>query len=343
MSKLDNLIASLFDTKDGVVACDAINGLTKLARQGNEQAKDALALYVKNGPIDHHRSFACYCLAGCVTEADVKFAKLFRDALSDSELRSSSIKGYLNVSSKAAYKEIVRIAENKRIPLESRAQAIKCLAMHSKQPFDRNLPSNPGDWKETDLRLAELKAWMKGCYPEASGYAEPKRDPALDRPRTALERIVSQLDKKLAKNREKRQDLASPTNWLSVASPADIKRIKARWKLPSVYLEFLTRFSPIEVTLASRRFYNHFQIFGANELISAQENYAYDPKTKKTFKDWPTELVLIANHGGDPFVLDLADSAGKEAPVKTAEHGIGYWKFRRVAKTFSEFLTQLAK
>lgn len=63
----------------------------------------------------------------------------------------------------------------------------------------------------------------------------------------------------------------SPSNWLAVANADDIEEIKSRWKLPSVYLDFLTRFSPVRVTLESKRFWNGgLQLFGAAELIEAQ-------------------------------------------------------------------------
>jgi len=344
MSKnLDDLNAALFAATDGGVACDAINTLAKHANKGNGQAKRALALYVREGRIDHMRMHACSCLAESVKAADGEFAALFREGLSDPELRYWSTLGYINSAGKDAYKELTKIAGDKAIPPGDRGHAIKCLAVFSKQPFDRHLPSDPEYWKETDLRLAEVTAWAKDGYPDGQGYSRPSRDAALDEPRTAFERVVSRLDKKLAKKRKKRQDLAAPTDWLAVAAPEDIKRIKARWALPSVYLDFLTRFSPVKVTIESRKFCNHFQLFGARELIEAQDGYSFNPVEKRPIEEWPAHLVVIASHGGDPFVLDLSKSDGKDAPVDNAEHGMGEWKFRRVADSFQAFLETLAK
>ena len=75
--------------------------------------------------------------------------------------------------------------------------------------------------------------------------------------------------------------------------------------MPSVYLDFLTRFSPVKVTIENRKFYNHFQLFGAGELIEAQDGYSFNPVEQKSIEDWPAHLIVIASHGGDPFVLDL--------------------------------------
>jgi hypothetical protein len=96
------------------------------------------------------------------------------------------------------------------------------------------------------------------------------------------------------------------------------------------------------MTIESRRFYNHFQLFGAGELIEAQEGYSFNPATQQSIEDWPRHFVVIASHGGDPFVLDLSNSDGKDAPVLTAEHGAGDWDFSEVAASFSVFLKSLA-
>jgi len=340
---LDDLKAALFAAKDGGVACDAINTLAKHANRGNNQAKEVLALYVREGRINHMRTFACSCLAESVKEPDGEFAGVFRERLSDPELRYWSILGYINSAGNGAYKELTRIAGDKTIPVGDRGHAIKCLARFSKQPFDRHLPSDPGGWKETDLRLSEVKAWAKASFPDGQGYSRPSRDAALDEPKTAFEKIVSRLDKKLAKKRNKIQDLPDPTNWLALAAPEEIRRIKARWKLPSVYLDFLTKFSPVKVTIESRKFYNPFWLFGAGELMEAQDGYSFDPVEQQPIEDWPAHLVVIASHGGDPFVLDLSESDGKDAPVETGEHGMGVWEFSRVADSFRDFLETLAK
>jgi hypothetical protein len=48
--------------------------------------------------------------------------------------------------------------------------------------------------------------------------------------------------------------------------------------------------------------------------------------------------VVIANDGGNPFVLDLSQSDGDEAPVLTAKHGSRTWDFVQVADSFEKFL-----
>jgi hypothetical protein len=339
---IDKQRVALFAAKDGTQACAAINKLAKFAKAESVEAKQTLADYVGKGAINHMREFACAQLAESAGANDAKLESVFRRGLSDPNTQYWSILGLINTAGKRAYKDLVKLAADKTVPLENRCQAVKCLATFSKQPFDRNLPADPGAWKESDLRLSEIKKWAQDGHSDGVGYSAPLRHDSLNRPNSPLEKIVSQLDKKLAKSREK-QDPANPTNWLAIADPKDIRSVKKRWKLPSVYLDFLTRFSPIKLTISNRKYYNHFQLFGASELIQAQDGYSFNPVEQQSIEDWPAHLVVIASHGGDPFVLDLSKSNGMEAPVETAEHGTGEWEFERVAETFSEFLKSLAK
>src|SRR5262249_7842680 len=78
---------------------------------------------------------------------------------------------------KNAYAELTRIAEDGRLCVEDRGHAIKCVAKLSQQLFDRRLPSNPGEWRETDLRLHEMRAWASNGYPDRQGYSEPSETP----------------------------------------------------------------------------------------------------------------------------------------------------------------------
>ena len=342
-NSINDLRVSLFAPKDIEAWRKALNSLTRLAKKGDKDAKNVLADYASGGSSDVMRMVACGCLAETVTEADAQLATVFRRGLSDEHLRYWSVLGIIRVEGKGAYDELIRIAGDTTRPLDVRCHAVKCLAQSSKQPFDRHLPSDPGDWKEADLRLDEIVLWRERGYPDGQGYSEPRRHAALDGPKTPFEEIVGRLDKKLAKQRRARQDPANPTDWLAIASPEDINNIKSRWNLPAVYLDFLTRFSPVKVTIESRRFYNPFDLFGAGELIEAQDGYSFNSIEQKPLEDWPAHFVVIASHGGDPFVLDLSKSDGNDAPVDTAEHGVGVWDFTREADSFSQFLRALAR
>jgi hypothetical protein len=105
-------------------------------------------------------------LAEGAGETDIDLATAFRKGLSDPHTQYWSILGYIKTAGKIAYEELTRIATDDTISVEHRSLAVKCLSTVSKQPFDRQLPADPGGWKETDLRLSEIAAWVKAGYPD---------------------------------------------------------------------------------------------------------------------------------------------------------------------------------
>lgn len=174
------------------------------------------------------------------------------------------------------------------------------------------------------------------------GYLESIRDEGLLVPKTPFEKVVSRIEHELSKIRNLEQDPTIASNWLIPAASVDINIIKEKWNLPSIYLEFLTRFSPLNVTVCNDEFYNGgLDLFGASELIRGQEGYSVNSHTGQPILDWPAHYIVIAYHAGDPFVLNLSESNGTDAPVDIAEHGLGTWEFTRYADSFCNFLQDL--
>ncbi|MBM3992588.1 MAG: SMI1/KNR4 family protein [Planctomycetes bacterium] len=335
---VSDLSVALFATADESVASDAIFRLSVKAKKGDAEALAVLARYAENGSLPGRRAYACYYLVHSVGKGSHSITDLFRRGLVDPAIRFFCIPGYLQSVGKEAYVELVGIAEDATVPIEHRAYAIRCLSRFSEQSFDRNLPE-PSRWREADLRLTELRAWADAGYPD--GAPPPiVRHPALDQPTTAFERTVCRLDQKLKKRQKPRN---KPRCWLAPGSAGDLERIAARWKLPDVYRDFLTRFTPVQVLLPARRLPYGVHVFGAHELIECQSGYACSPIDETPLSDWPAHLLVIASHNGDPFVLDLARVANGDAPVLVGERGKDAWKFRRVATSFAEFLEELAR
>lgn len=72
-----------------------------------------------------------------------------------------------------------------------------------------------------------------------------------------------------------------------------------------------------------------------------QEGYSYNPIKKKPIDTWPKDYVVIADDGADPYVLDLSQSDGPDAPVLFSYHGEKEWDFQEYAPLFTEFLKML--
>ena len=162
-------------------------------------------------------------------------------------------------------------------------------------------------------------------------------------PVSVLEKAAARLEKRLAKERKQDQDLARPSNWLVIASEADLAAIDQRWTLPEQYRRFLARYSPLRVHIDSKRDFQGLNLYGAAELIKAQHGYAYNPVDQEVIAGWPANYVVIADAGADPYCLNLSAIADGDAPVYTAEHGAGTWEFVRHADSFVDFLKEIAK
>jgi len=156
---------------------------------------------------------------------------------------------------------------------------------------------------------------------------------------TLLEKIATKVESKLEKLRAENSEFPP---CLTAADPKDIEAIKVRWKLPAIYLEFLSRFSPRYFSFKVKQ-YNLICLYGASDLIEGQQGYSeYEGQS---FDDWPSHLVVIASQNADPYVLDLSRSDGNDAPVLHCEHGLGEWDFEdnEVFPSFLAFFKHLSQ
>jgi hypothetical protein len=344
MMKVARTVERLFEMNDGGRAFDEADKLVRQCAKGSDEARDGLVRYMHEGRFHHVREHIASKLAEFDNAGDVVLGAAFRQGLLDEETRYWCIQGIVSSLGDDAYEEIAAMALDDAIDTMDRAQAIKCLAGHSRQPFDRGLDEDPGCWSPDELRTEEVKAWVDAGYPIGEGYAEPARHPALDKPNTKFEKTIAKLEKRLAQLRAEWQDLANPTNWLTPAESADIKTIKKQWKLPKNYLDFLTRFTPLKVSIpaSDEDFAREIQLFGAADLIAGQAGYSIHGLSGKPIDDWPEEYLVIGQAEGDPYYLDLSETDGTDASVGTAEHGQGSWEFFEEADSFRDFLEELA-
>lgn len=334
-SEVESIRDKLQATKDGGVAFQQAELL--LERECDEQATKALADYALAGTFDHVREHVMSVLADRASAEDQTHSELFLKGLDLAACRYWAAKGATKTLGARVYPKLLELCRDEALPVEDRAQAIKCLATHSGQPFDRDLSADPGFWEEDDLRVEEVVAWAANGYPPGDSYPDPLRHPALDDPQSNLERLVAALDVYLAARRATEQDPANPSNWLTPSSESEIDAIRTRWDLPPVYLDFLTRFSPLRVHVEQHLdhegedFLPQLALFGAHELIERQARYEG--------AGWPSDLVVIADQNADPYAIRL--DYGKESPVHFAFHGEGEWDFEEVAPTFEAFLARV--
>jgi SMI1 / KNR4 family (SUKH-1) len=342
-NNLDKLKKQIINETNGIKFHKLLQKLLKIySLTDREDVLQILTEYSKNGKILHWRNFILPDIVKLVNEEEDKYTNFFEWCVTLPELIYWGIDGLLKTKGKKAFVTLIDLAKNENLKVSIRAKSIKSISLYSKQLFDRNLPKDPGYWELEDLRIGEVERWQKNGYQEGQGYSKPETHVSLENPKTEFEKIVSKLNKKLEAKRSKSQDLSNPTNWLIIAKEKDILRIEKKWRLPKNYLLFLRNYSPLNVFIDSKKYFQGLHLYGAPDLIKRQDGYSFNSITNKTIDDWPKNLVVIADAGADPYCIDINKIKNNDAPIYTSIHGEGEWDFKLYANSFQTFLKEIA-
>jgi hypothetical protein len=335
---------SLFIEDDGSKFSKIKDKLIKsFSSTDREKVIEILIQYSKDGKMLHWRNFLLNDIINLVKEDETNYTNFFEWAITKSEFTYWGIDGLIKTTGKKAYGTIIELAQNESLPTDVRAKAIKSIAIHGKQPFDRDLPKDPGYWKIENFRIDELLNWQNKEYTQGNGYKEPNIHPTLKNPQTELEKAVSKLNDKLEIERNKQQDLSNPSDWLAIADENKIAEIEKKWKLPENYLLFLKNYSPIRVYIDDEKFYQGLNLYGADDLIKSQNGYSFNPITTEILEDWPSNYIVIADAGADPYCIDITNITNNDAPIYTSMHGNGKWEFEKYSDSFIDFLKDIVE
>lgn len=66
---------------------------------------------------------------------------------------------------------------------------------------------------------------------------------------------------------------------------------------------------------------NAFWLPPLSGLWAFQAGYRWDGRSRERLSDWPDRWLVVADQGGDPFILDTAAGG-----ILHAEHGAGAWE-----------------
>ncbi len=340
MANLDLEIQQLNQQRDGLKVYKQIQKLTKKATASSARLPVVQALldYAEKGPSVPHRSIALSDAVPFLDRRDTAFESILYRLMERPETTYWSMDALMKVLGGDCYPVLAKFALNGRNKLDNRAKAIEVLCQHAHLPWIEKLPDDPGEWLSKDLPLKELREWIKEGYPAKSNISKVKCHPDLLRPKTELDRAAQALERVLASQLAQQRERSPTRGRLLPSDPKTIETILGRWKLPAIYVRFLKKYSPNSVLISLKRQVEDLQLFGAAELEEAQHGYSFNPIKNEVIAIWPKHYVVIAEMAGDPFVLDLSAAEKGDAPVLTAKHGQGSWKFREVAGTFLEFL-----
>lgn len=340
MDLLEKKIEKLEQTIDGGAACNAILYLVKrINEQNRDQVMAALMRYGDNGLVEFHRGFAVGKVVELMDKSDSAYSDFFMSCIQsgDSSKAYWGIEGYVKAVGKAACNALIPFVFLHDFPLECKANIIMQLSKVTNNTFEQGKPMDPGFWKESDIDYGAIRQWAEQGFPCGKGFAEPVRHICLDSPETASEKVYSKIDKKLKQKREKKQNLANPTNWLVQAEPSDMEQIDQRWHLPADYRDFLLKASPVIADLKMKG-YGSITLYGAHNLIKCQDGYRYNPIEKRNIDSWNKDYLVIADRSADPFCIDLSM---EESPVYFGLHGMGQWEFSEAFGNFMDFLKHI--
>lgn len=341
VAPLAALHRKLFDETDGNKFSRLKERLLKKHAADERQAVlEILMAYARDGQLLHWRAFLMTDIVALAEPGE--YGDFFSWSLDMDGLAYWGVDGMLKSMGNAAYAPLVTLASTENAKLSVRAKVVKSLAVFSRQPFDAGLPEDPGHWKAEQLRLEAVLAWQRDGTPDGAGHAAPVTHSSLAKPLSRLELAAAFLERKLALRRQREQDLAQPSNWLTVASAVDMAAIDAHWTLPETYRRFLACHSPLRVHIDSQQYFQGLSLYGAAELVKSQHGYAWNRVSHEAIAGWPEQYLVIADAGADPYCLDLGDVTDGDAPVYHAEHGMGAWRFERHADSFVDFLNQIA-
>lgn len=340
---LDQIRQQIINETDGSKFSKLVQKfIKKYESTEREHVLNTLMEYARSGQLLHWRNFLLTDIIKLVEQEEVCGIDFFEWCVTQPELMYWGIDGVLKVKGKKSYPTLVDLIKNESLETSIRAKSIKSISVYSGHAFDRDLPKDPGYWKLEQLRITEIETWQKKGYQDGQGYTEPNVHISLLAPKTKLEKTVAKLNKKLEVRRNKNQDLSNPSDWLVIADETDILSIEKKWELPESYLLFLKNYSPLNVMIDNPKYFQGLHLYGAADLIKNQAGYSFNPVTKQYSKDWPTNLVVIADSGADPYCLDIAQIKDQDAPIYTSVHGTGKWEFELYAASFLDFLNEIA-
>jgi hypothetical protein len=123
-----------------------------------------------------------------------------------------------------------------------------------------------------------------------------------------------------------------------------IRRVAAelRVALPREVEEYLRTAVPLQdVVLLTDA--DPVRLWGVGGLRRRQDGYSYNPLLQEDIEDWNPNLLVVADRGGDPYVVPL--SGGQDGPlqVQTAPHGTGTWLFEPVCSLATFLVLSTAK
>jgi len=105
--------------------------------------------------------------------------------------------------------------------------------------------------------------------------------------------------------------------------------------LPKTVVEYFADFGPVNVSIPG--YGNPYFLPSLAGLWDHQAGYRYHPKTKKHLPGWDEDWLVVADEGGDPFILSRVSEM-----ILHADHGEGEWTPEPIFRSMAAMASVLA-
>jgi hypothetical protein len=101
--------------------------------------------------------------------------------------------------------------------------------------------------------------------------------------------------------------------------PQSASEWSGQFPLPDVLSRFYQEVGPVDILIEG--YGNPFFLPRLSALWEFQAGYRWDGLTGERIEEWEDDWLVVADQGGDPFILDIRTGA-----ILFAEHGTGEWE-----------------
>jgi hypothetical protein len=144
--------------------CDMADTLVKLGKK-EPYRDEVLAALMKIARHQRARGLGLHGLAELVRAQDVELQEYLRASLHEEWSACSSLKALLKLRGQGVYADAIGQIANKRLSNVARVSVLEILSEHSGHRFDELVTKqDANEVQESDLPLAELRAWQRGGY-----------------------------------------------------------------------------------------------------------------------------------------------------------------------------------
>lgn len=171
---IDQLINRLLIAQDVDEVDSVIGRLKRIAHKNTEKRHTIIEALMKFSMETNMLAMSAFTIIDIneiVKENDIQYAPFYKSKIKSGNYSAAyyAIEGYAKIMQKNSYEYLIELLLNQQLNRECEALIVCELSKISKQPFNQGNSSELREWKKSDLKLDEIKAWKEAGYPDGIG------------------------------------------------------------------------------------------------------------------------------------------------------------------------------